>query len=252
MGGSVLVAKVAVAVAAACVVGALALRAVGVWAPPRPALVVLVLASAALSAGSATTGAVREWRRRRLGEQREQAEQLLRSTAWAVADTTGLDFRDLGMAAYRVERSGLLARRERLRRVHRVRPWRRPAASGIDWQPGVGVIGSCVAMRQVLAQDLAAVYGALLPCTRAEWETLVPEAVRQGLTYDQFLDVHDKYAVVVATPVIDDAGARPRVVGCVSLDGPAGSFAQLTSPQVLGLLGSAAQGLLRQTAQPVR
>ncbi|NHC14188.1 hypothetical protein [Motilibacter deserti] len=249
-----LVLKVSVAVVAAVVVAALALRTVGAWAPPRPLLVVLVVASALLSAGSTSAAAVQEWRTRRLGARRERAEQLLTAAAWAVADATGLDYRDLGAAAYRLERPGLLrlvgaGRRERLRRVHRLRPRHRLGASGIDWRPGVGVVGSCVAMRQVVAQDLDAVYRALLPCTREEWETLVPEAVRQGLTYDEFVDVRDKYAVVVATPVVDDSSPVPRVVGCLSLDGPAGSFESLTSPEVLAVLDSAAQALLGHAAR---
>ena len=52
--------------------------------------------------------------------------------------------------------------------------------------------------------------------------------------------------MVDASPVIDDTGATSRVVGCVALDGPDGLFAELTSDEVLGLLNSAAQGLLQQ------
>ncbi|NHC47445.1 hypothetical protein [Motilibacter aurantiacus] len=248
---AVLLARVGLAVAAAAAVAALALRTAGVWSPEQPVLVAVVLVSAVLTACSTSAGAVQDWRARRLAAQVERTERALTSTAWAVADATGLDYRDLGIAAYRLERRRG-RRPPRLRRVHRVRPRHRPGASGIEWRPGVGVIGSCVAMRQVVAADLDAVYRALLPCTREDWDALVPAAVRQGLSYDEFVDVRDKYAVVVATPVVDDTGPTPRVVGCVSLDGPAGSFSALTTPEVLGLLDSTAQALLAPASAAVR
>jgi hypothetical protein len=54
-------------------------------------------------------------------------------------------------------------------------------------------------------------------------------------------------AVVLGlNPVIDDSRGDARVRGCLSLDGPAGRFDDLTSDEVLSLLGWAAQGLLHQ------
>jgi hypothetical protein len=81
--------------------------------------------------------------------------------------------------------------------------------------------------------------------TQDEWRRL-PDDIRLGLSFEEYLNVRDKYAVVVATPIIDDSGSRSRVVGCVALDGPAGRLTDLTADEVLGLLNFASQALLQQ------
>ena len=81
--------------------------------------------------------------------------------------------------------------------------------------------------------------------TAAEWRQ-VPDDLRMGLEHEEYLDVRDKYAVVVASPIIDDSGPRSRVVGCLALDGPEGRLDSLSSDEVLGLLNFTGQALLSQ------
>lgn len=137
-------------------------------------------------AGSTVSGAVAEWRARRLGARRAQADILLTATAWAIVDQVEgtLDFRDLGLAAYRVERLGWWPWGRRLRRVHRVCARRRPVTTNIRWRPGKGIIGACVARRQVVASDLRELYQGLGSLTKPEWDTQVPDDVRLGLSYE--------------------------------------------------------------------
>lgn len=210
-------------------------------------LVACIVVSAALAALATIGGAWGEWRKRRLGQSRDLVEMTLNAAVWAIVDHVGprLDYRDLGLAAYRMEKRWWWPFRPRLRRLHRVRPSRRPVTSDVRWEPGKGVIGTCISQGAVVASDLTQMYRDLGQPSREEWASL-PEDVRQGLSYEEYLDVRDKYAVVVASPIIDDTGATSRVVGCVALDGPDGLFAELTSDEVLGLLNSAAQGLLQQ------
>ena len=156
-----------------------------------------------------------------------------------------LDYRDLGIAAYRADKVWWWPGRTRLRRMYRVRASRRQVSSDVDWRPGKGVIGTCVVRGEVVASDLAQLYRDLGSPTRAEWPRL-PEDVRLGLSYEEYLDVREKYAVVVASPIIDDSGSRSRVVGCIALDGPEGRLADLTTDEVLGLLNFAGQTLLQQ------
>lgn len=233
------------ALAAAVVLG---LHAAGVIGASTALLATAVVVSAVLAAVSTIGGAWSAWRAERLGARRELADVQLTAALWAIVDQVGgaLDFRDLGLAAYRVERVWYAPWQRVLTRVHRVRARRRPVASDIRWAPGKGVAGQCVTRGQVVATDLTRLYAGLGTPTRAEWDTQVPSDVRMGLTYDEFLDVHQKYDVVVASPVIDDSGRGSSVRGCVVLDGPDGSFALLTSDEVLGLLDSAASGLLLQ------
>jgi len=237
--------KVVAAVLAAALTAALSLRSVRVWSPADEMVVAVVVALAVLAAGSTIGGAVEEWQARRVGARRDAADVILDAAAWAVVDATGLDYRDLGLAAYRVQRSWWSPWRQRLHRVHRVRAKRRPAASGVRWAPGKGVIGACVQQGQVVAVDVGADYAAIWPCTREEWETgVVPDEIRLGLSWSEFEDVRGKYDVVVATPILDATGQDTTVVGCVAVDGPDGSLPQVASDDVLDLLDSAATSLL--------
>ena len=241
------VAKTLSALLAAAAGIVLALAGAGVVEVSPPVLVTCIVVSAVLAALATIGGAWGEWHKRRVGQRRDLVEITLNAAAWAIVDHVGpeLDYRDLGLAAYRVEQRWWWPFRRRLRRLHRVRPSRRPVTSDVMWAPGKGVIGTCISQGAVVASDLTSMYRDLGQPSRAEWASL-PEDVRQGLSYEEYLDVRDKYAVVVASPIIDDTGARSRVVGCVVLDGPDGLFAELTSDEVLGLLNSAAQGLLQQ------
>ena len=231
--------------AAAAVV--LALDGADVVQLPTRLLVACIVVSAALAAVSTIGSAWREWRERRLGQRRELAEITLSTTVWAVVDQVDppLDYRDLGIAAYALERVWWRPGRDRLRRIHRVRASRRPVSSDVAWRPGMGVIGACVVRGEVVAVDLAQLYADLGRPTKQEWLRL-PDDIRLGLRHEEYLNVRDKYAVVVATPIIDDRGARSRVVGCVALDGPAGRLGDLTSDEVLGLLNFATQALVQQ------
>jgi hypothetical protein len=210
-------------------------------------VVASVITSAALAAITTIGSAWGEWRGRRLAERRELAAISLEAAAWAIVDQVGhgLDYRDLGVAAYRVGHRWWWPFRPLLVRVERVRPSRRPVASHVSWRPGKGVIGACVARGEVVAVDVAQMYRDLGSPTEEEWET-VPAEIRQGLSYAEYLDVRDKYGVVIAAPIIDDTGQSSSVVGCIALDGPDGRFAELQSDEVLGLLNSTASTLLHQ------
>jgi hypothetical protein len=230
----------------------LALHGAGVVDAPARLLVACIVTSAALAAVATIGSAWREWRERRLGQRHELAEITLTTAIWTVVDQVDppLDYRDLGVAGYRIEAVWWWPWRSRLRRVHRVRASRRPVSSDVAWRPGKGVIGACVDRGEVVAVDLAQLYADLGDPTAEEWRDL-PADLRLGLDYEEYRDVRDKYAVVVATPIIDDSGPRSRVVGCVVLDGPAGRLADLTTDEVLGLLNFAAQALLQQVARGV-
>ena len=237
--------KVGVAVAAAVVSMLLALEGKKVVSLSRRAVVVAIVLAAVLAAGSTVAAAIGEWRRQRRARRDADTDVVLSATGWAIVDMVSLDFRDIGLAVYRVDRQTWRPWRRQLTRVHRVRARRRPTTSRVRWEPGKGVIGLCVERGQVVAQDLRTAYAELGPVTEAQWLGL-PADVRLGLSWAEMEDVRDKYEVVVATPIIDDSGSRSEIVGCVALDGPAGTLDDLGGDDVLGLLDSAGQTLLRQ------
>lgn len=239
-----LVLKVVVALVAATATALLALESRGIVSLSRPQVSAAVVVAALLAAVSTIGAAFTEWRRRRDSASEATMDVVLSATAWAIVDLVMVDYRDIGLAVYRVGRERLRPWRSTLVRVHRVRARHRPTASRVRWAPGKGVIGACVEQGQVVAQDLYSAYAALGEVAQAEWEAL-PSDIRLGLTWDELADVQDKYEVVVATPIIDDSGASSRVVGCVALDGPAGTLDDLGGDAVLGLIDSAGQTLLR-------
>lgn len=241
------VAKTVAALLAAVAAVVLGLEGADLLAVPDAVVVACVVTSATLAAVATVGSAWRDWRERRLGRRRELAEITLTAALWAVVDQVvpPLDYRDLGIAVYRTDHAWWWPWRAELRRVHRVRASRRPVSSDVAWRPGKGVIGACVTQGEVVAVDLAQLSADLGHPGPQEWQQ-VPEDLRMGLEHEEYLDVRDKYAVVVASPIIDDSGPRSRVVGCLALDGPEGRLDSLSSDEVLGLLNFTGQALLQQ------
>ncbi len=250
------VAAAAVAAATAVLLGLTQLKVI---APPLRVQVGAVAVSATLAFLSTTVSAVGAWRRRRDAAVHERIAFVLRSLAYTVQDLTDLDTRELGVSLHllRADRwppgaalanlvdgvsPGSRAARLRLVRVVRERASRRPTASGVVWRPGKGVIGLCVATGEVVGQDVAADSGPWLRVPAERWST-VPDDVRDGFTWDEFAALAGKYGAVLAAPLIDDSGQSSNVVGCVSLDGPDGSFDVLWSADVRSALAQAAETL---------
>lgn len=192
---------------------------------PGRVLIGAILTSAVLAAVTTSASSWGEWRSRRAGIQRASAEFQLTSTLWAIVDQAGpahpLDYRDLGLAVYRRRRRWWPPFGVRLIRQHRVRASRRPGASDVVWSPGKGVIGSCVSSGKLMSIDIAELYGSLGDPSADDWGE-APVDVTMGLSYAEYLDLRDKYEVVVALPMTDELKLSTRVSGCIALDGPAG------------------------------
>ncbi|WP_337063018.1 hypothetical protein [Kineococcus sp. G2] len=239
-----LVVDVGLAVLAAGAGAALGLERAGVWDGGRGAVAALVVLTAVLAVVTTAVQAVGRWRAGRRAAHRDVLDDLLHAVLWSVVDATGLDPRELAVAAYRLHRPAWPGRAARLLRLHRVRAGRRPAASGTVWAPGKGVVGRCVAEGEVVAVDVAAADAAVGEVDASGWPDLPPEA-RQGLTFEEHRRLRGKYGAVVAVPLVDDSGPVSAVVGCLALDGPAGALPRLTDPAVLGVLEAAGRALRR-------
>ncbi|MFB9376522.1 hypothetical protein ACFFKU_11960 [Kineococcus gynurae] len=222
--------RIGLAVLAAVVAILLGLEGADLWSPRPTPLTVLIVLAAVLAAVSTTWAAVDSFRQRRKGAEKEVLDGILTAAVWAVVDATGLDARELALAAYALRhRPG---RGARLERLHRVRAARRPGTSQVVWTPGKGVIGRAVERGEVVAVDLSdpAAGPVVDP---AGWGLAPTEAERLA----------GRYAVVVALPLVDDSGPSSRVVGCLALDGPRGSLPVLDTPRVRGVLEAAARAV---------
>lgn len=207
----------------------------------RPVLRAGAAIVAAALAFAATTHAVfTDLRARRRASSIEDLRYAVRQLAFSIAEMSLVDVRDLGLAVYVVQRDWPLLWRRRLERVLRERSMRRPSASRVTWRPGKGVIGRCVATGTDVAQDVGADTAPWADATPEDWNLRVPDDVKAGFTYEEFLELQGRYHVVVATPILDDRGPTTRVVGCLALDGPEGSFDDLAADDVRAAMAAMA------------
>lgn len=265
--------KIASAGAAATAAVILGLRGARLWDPPSWLLVSAIVAAAALAAYSTIAAAVKEARDKRRMVEVRRGQSVLDGTLWAVVDLLAerrgqltpeqlaalppeqaaaflaLDRRDLAISvwALRRRRPALLRRGKVLVPLHRLRTLRRQAATSVTWRPGKGVIGACVKDKAPKVADLDAIDVALGDVSEVVWKEL-PDDVTFGLTWAERVDARGKYHVVVAVPVFDHNSPASPVLGCVALDGPAGSRAALDDEDVQELLATAGQTLLQPDA----
>ncbi|HEV2087585.1 MAG TPA: hypothetical protein VGR21_04670, partial [Cryptosporangiaceae bacterium] len=179
--GQVLAAKVSWAVLAAVVALVLALHGAGIWTLGTEWQARLIVATAVISVGTTLLAALGEYRRQRGEALAQHARAILVPLAFVLQDLTGIDVRDQGIAAYLRRRLWWSPFRERLVRIYRERP-RLSSASGVDWRPGVGVIGRCVALGQDVCVDVASLDELLAGVTEGEWAGLDAE-ITLGLSY---------------------------------------------------------------------
>ncbi|MGW1515733.1 hypothetical protein [Streptomyces sp. NPDC002287] len=185
--------------------------------------------------------AISQVKRVRLDKRRDDIKFTLSATGFEIQDITGIDSRNLGLAAYHVDKWGpwVWPWQERLERLVRVRP-KQTGVSGVRWRPGVGIVGQCVEQGKDICEDLSVFDSQLQNVTRQQWESL-PREDRMGLTYGEYLSVRGKFGAVLASPIIDRNGSG--VLGCVSVDGPSMAFVHFSGQQVREALAAAADEL---------
>ncbi|TDQ53469.1 hypothetical protein [Actinorugispora endophytica] len=179
---------------------------------------------------ASVASAVRQWRaeaaERTLRYVRQGTGHALNALLFRVQDETGIDMRDLGATAYVVTRTGVWPRRrERLEPVARVR-FRSVNACCVDWRPGVGVVGRCVALARLLVVDVGDLDRQLEGVTATEWEELKQmekedgqeHELTQGMSHDEWRQARGKFSVVLATPLVRRSRTGTTVEGCVSVD----------------------------------
>lgn len=237
--GRLLALKVIWAVLAAGVALVLTLGEAGAWKISASTKVVLITAAAVISVASTVLAATAEFRRQRGDALAGHARAILVPLAFVLQDLTGIDVRDQGIAAYVRRRTWWWPFRERLVRVYRERP-RLASASGVRWRPGVGVIGRCVALGQDVCVDVGTLDEVLTGVTGEEWGQL-DEEERLGLTYDEHVRLSGRYGVVLATPILLEHPTGGKVVGCLAIDGPVGSYDRIAATDVRAQAAAAAE-----------
>ncbi|HSX69054.1 hypothetical protein [Nocardioides sp.] len=251
-GRVVLLLRIVAALAAALVAVVVGLQSAGVWTPGKGWAIRLVVLAAVLAFLSTTATAVREYLAPKAERRREDAGQVLRTAFWEIWAATKVSPLDLGIAAYEVHRPlwNWPPRAKQMQRIYRERARNRMNTSGVSWAPGKGVIGYAVERQSFVGLDVDAAWSHLANASEATW-LAQSDDVRLGLSFEEFKKLQGKHGVVVAMPIIDDDRGG-RVVGCVALDGPAGSSAKLESTKVQRILGDASAALHRSVLRRSR
>jgi hypothetical protein len=230
--------RVAAAAIAAAVGIGLGLNEMGTWTLPSWLAAGLLIAGVLVAFITAAEAAVDQRRHGRIAELREQARAVLAPLLLELEEATGINARQLGVAAYRIRKPTWPFGKERLERLLRLQLLIR-VASGIVWRPGVGVIGQCVRRGEDVVENLATLDEQLGSVSPDDWGSLGDD-LTYGFSYAEFQRVRGKYGVVLASPMIKETPLGSRVVGCVSVDGPPGSFQALASDEIRGLVAAAA------------
>jgi hypothetical protein len=230
--------RVSAAVIVAVVGVSLGLHEIGTWTLPGWLAAGLLIAGALVAFVTAAEAAVDQRRHGRVAELREQARAVLAPLLLELEEATRINARQLGVAAYRVRKPAGPFGKERLERLLRLQLVIR-VASGIVWRPGVGVIGQCVVRGEDVVENLATLDEQLAGVSPADWESLGDD-LTYGFSYAEFQRVRGKYGVVLASPMIKETPLGSRVVGCISVDGPPGSFQALASEEIRGFVAAAA------------
>ena len=175
-------------------------------------LIVVLAGEAVGQEGAAAWRAYRTDRRHRF---QEKARVALNSALLKLS-RCGLDLEQVGVSAFLVRRRWWCPWRPILERIARVRLPSTPPGSSITWTKGKGVIGVCWETHNPVAKNTQQAYKAYMGCSKEKWKQ-VPSDVRMRMTHKDFVRIAQKYAGVVAVPIVT-IGGRPKVVGCVSVD----------------------------------
>lgn len=158
-------------------------------------------------------------------ERRARIEKVVSVALAAIAHDSKHNMALLGVSVFAVRhrfvRNGLKVNRvETLKRIVRFRMSDIPQPSKIAWVPSKGCIGEAWSTRRSSYIDwrpIADRHGGDQLVSEERYSRLSAKA-RAGFTYDEFRGIVDKYAEILAVPILSDPDGT--VLGVVSFDRP--------------------------------
>lgn len=124
--------------------------------------------------------------------------------------------------------------RRQLIKVAKVRLSDTMQSSRVVWTKGKGVIGKCWETKAVVRRDLGS-FKPYVSGSQEAWYAAPPD-FRLNLTWEEFQRTAN-YGGVIAAPMLDK---RDRFRGCVSVDGPEGTYQTLDTERVRDAVNDAA------------
>ncbi len=225
------------AVVAAAATAFLALVNAKVWMGSDREKFWAVATVAAVAIGSSVARPVRIVVLGKQVKQRLQIGAALRSLPWSINQQTdgAVPVPPLGASAWLVKGYG---KRQALKRIGRERVQDTPGPSNVKWIKGKGALGRCWELERAQVIDTGKIDARWGKCSQDDWEQKCRPDTRMGLTYEEFRKVTGKYGTVIAVPMFD--ARNDKVIGCVSLDAPAGLHLQLVNADAEAAVASAA------------
>lgn len=164
-------------------------------------------------------GAVRAARRPGLEKKRQRISKAILGSLKSVQDETGVRLEVLGGSVFVPKRTRWL-RRKRLARIERYRLSDYPQPSRVVWSEGKGAIGEAWRSgveSHVAWADVASRWGR--GAIRSEEDfAQVPLEDRAGFDWEEFAGIVDKYAEILAVPIMSSDGSK--VLGVYAIDVP--------------------------------
>jgi hypothetical protein len=160
-------------------------------------------------------GAVARYRAPAREHARSRVQKAVVAALVRISTDRLVDIRFLGASVFVLRRQGWLMR-QRLVPVVRFRLDDSPQPSAITWSRGKGVIGRCWLNRRtqhVSCRPVVMTWGKR-QLTSEQFEQL-PEVVRSGFSYREFVGIAHKYAEILAVPILSEAG---ETLGVMSID----------------------------------
>jgi len=116
-----------------------------------------------------------------------------------------------------------------------------PQPSTVVWTPGKGAIGQCVRSRRAVHKNWSPIARRYRhkPPSAAKYASL-PAETKSGFTYEEFIGIVEKYAEILAVPIMSEDGAN--ILGVISIDrpyDPARTDEVLDTPAVEGIAETA-------------
>jgi hypothetical protein len=193
------------------------------WVPIALAIVVAI--GSVITNFRGTLHAATESRREGV---RQRIQKASIGAAAVVHGITGLDMLTIGVSVFRARRRPALKcalwpffmKVHHLERVERFRLTDIPQPSKVKWMAGKGAIGKCLETRRRVHKNWSPIVLRLQDhdvLTVDEYRQ-IPEADRDGFTYDEFVGIMDKYAEVLALPIMSAGGGE--IVGVIAIDRP--------------------------------
>jgi hypothetical protein len=171
----------------------------------------LLVGTGLLVFAEATASAVRAFRTRGADQRRAAIRIAILPVLRDVARSRHIDITMLGASVF-------VVRLGRLVRVDRYRMSDLPQESRVTWKAGKGAIGQAWRTSSITHQDWRPIHERWggQPITPEIWARIPPDD-RSGFERDEFQNIVDKYAEVLAVPMLRPGG---RCVGVVALDVP--------------------------------